>query len=251
MPSSHSALVTGACAGIGWELGFADPLFALPAPCAVHRHVRRQRRAPGRRSAGRRGSMPCPPALWDTRATAQPAAARLLRPLKENLGHTRLEVLAGSLIGPRRSPCRAGPGGLAAADRPGRGAGCRWRERTHPCPELTQRRRRQRLRGLAGGPGRRCAVRAERLCRHRQDFPVDALPGRRRSGRSLLDRGGPHPQGGGRAAPSPRPGGTAPHLVPLHPPPAAAAEAAAARGTGRSARRPSRPPWRWSTWGWC
>jgi hypothetical protein len=31
MPSSHAALVTGAAAGIGWELGFGDPLFAFAA----------------------------------------------------------------------------------------------------------------------------------------------------------------------------------------------------------------------------
>ena len=29
MPSSHSALMTGTTAAIGWQLGFADPLFAL------------------------------------------------------------------------------------------------------------------------------------------------------------------------------------------------------------------------------
>ena len=31
MPSSHSALVTGTAAGVGWQLGFADPVFALAA----------------------------------------------------------------------------------------------------------------------------------------------------------------------------------------------------------------------------
>ena len=29
MPSSHSALITGATSGIGFELGFDNPIFAL------------------------------------------------------------------------------------------------------------------------------------------------------------------------------------------------------------------------------
>jgi acid phosphatase family membrane protein YuiD len=31
MPSSHSALMTGTAAGVGWYEGFQDPLFALAA----------------------------------------------------------------------------------------------------------------------------------------------------------------------------------------------------------------------------
>ena len=34
MPSSHSALMTGTAAAIGWQLGFADPLFALAGSLA-------------------------------------------------------------------------------------------------------------------------------------------------------------------------------------------------------------------------
>ena len=34
MPSSHSALVTGTAAGIGLQLGFDDPLFALASTIA-------------------------------------------------------------------------------------------------------------------------------------------------------------------------------------------------------------------------
>jgi hypothetical protein len=89
MPSSHSALLTGTAAALGWRLGFADPLFALAAAmCFVVLYD-----ASGvRRAAG----------LTAARVNAWPApgGAEPLPPLKENLGHTRLEVLAGALMGP-------------------------------------------------------------------------------------------------------------------------------------------------------
>jgi acid phosphatase family membrane protein YuiD len=98
MPSSHSALVTGACAGIGWELGFADPLFAFACTIAfiVMYDASGVRRAAGLQAA-RLNSLPV--SLW----TPEPQPADTVVPpnrLKESLGHTRLEVLAGSLIGP-------------------------------------------------------------------------------------------------------------------------------------------------------
>ena len=34
MPSSHSALVTGTAAGVGWQMGFDQPAFALAATVA-------------------------------------------------------------------------------------------------------------------------------------------------------------------------------------------------------------------------
>ena len=84
MPSSHSALMTGCAAGIGWQQGFASPLFALAATlCFVVLYD-----ASGvRRAAGQTA------ARVNTLATAS-------KPLKENLGHTRMEVLVGSLMGP-------------------------------------------------------------------------------------------------------------------------------------------------------
>jgi len=87
MPSSHAALMTGTAAGVGWYVGFADPLFALAAAlCLVVLYD-----ASGvRRAAG----------LTAARVNGLPAAEGVLQPLKENLGHTRLEVFAGSLIGP-------------------------------------------------------------------------------------------------------------------------------------------------------
>ena len=86
MPSSHSALLTGTAAGLGWQLGFDDPLFALAAiMCFVVLYD-----ASGvRRAAG----------LTAARVNSQ-TQDESQKPLKENLGHTRLEVLVGSVIGP-------------------------------------------------------------------------------------------------------------------------------------------------------
>jgi acid phosphatase family membrane protein YuiD len=94
MPSSHSALMTGTAAALGWQLGFSDPLFALAAAlCFVVLYD-----ASGvRRAAG----------LTAERVNGLVADAGGLvgghlpeRPLKQNLGHTRPEVLVGALLGP-------------------------------------------------------------------------------------------------------------------------------------------------------
>lgn len=94
MPSSHSALLTGTTAAIGWQQGFADPLFALAATlCFVVLYdASGVRRAAGL-TAQRVNGLPTD--LWDPGSPPQPR-----KPLKENLGHTRLEVLVGSLLGP-------------------------------------------------------------------------------------------------------------------------------------------------------
>lgn len=100
MPSSHSALMTGTSAGIGWLHGFADPLFALAAVVTfvILYDASGVRRAAGLTAARVNG---LPDGLWDTHSTpAVVDQVPVLRPLKENLGHTRWEVLAGSLIGP-------------------------------------------------------------------------------------------------------------------------------------------------------
>lgn len=90
MPSSHSALLTGTAAGLGWQLGFDDPLFALAAiMCFVVLYdASGVRRAAGL-TAARVNSL--------DGAEAQDESQK---PLKENLGHTKLEVLVGSVIGP-------------------------------------------------------------------------------------------------------------------------------------------------------
>ena len=92
MPSSHSALMTGTASALGWQLGFQDPLFALAAVlCFVVLYdASGVRRAAGL-TAARLNALPA--ALW-------PAAVQERLPLKENLGHTRLEVFVGALLGP-------------------------------------------------------------------------------------------------------------------------------------------------------
>ena len=90
MPSSHSALVTGTTACIGWTLGFDHPLFALSATIAfiVMYDASGIRRAAGY-TAERVNALP--DELWPETFD---------KPLKESLGHSRLQVLVGSLIGP-------------------------------------------------------------------------------------------------------------------------------------------------------
>jgi len=94
MPSSHSALITGTAAGIGWQAGFADPIFALAATLAF---IVLYDASGVRRNAGLIAARvnALPTGLW-----ADPAADAHGKPLKKTLGHTRLEVLIGSLLGP-------------------------------------------------------------------------------------------------------------------------------------------------------
>ncbi|MFM9101958.1 MAG: divergent PAP2 family protein [Cyanobium sp.] len=94
MPSSHSALMTGTAAGLGWQLGFGDPLFALAAAlCFVVLYD-----ASGVRRAAGIGHQAIHPLGGETGGLV--AGHLPERPLKQNLGHTRLQVLVGALIGP-------------------------------------------------------------------------------------------------------------------------------------------------------
>ena len=90
MPSSHSAFVTGTASGVGWQLGFGHPGFAIAATLAfvVMYDASGIRRAAGY-TAARVNQLPAE--IW-------PSMPQNL--LKESLGHSRLEVLIGSLIGP-------------------------------------------------------------------------------------------------------------------------------------------------------
>ncbi|MFN7900359.1 MAG: divergent PAP2 family protein [Synechococcaceae cyanobacterium] len=93
MPSSHSALMTGTAAALGWEQGYDDPLFALAASlCFIILYDASGVRLVAGKIAARVNALPTD--LWPS----QPG--ELVLPLKENLGHTRLEVLVGSLLGP-------------------------------------------------------------------------------------------------------------------------------------------------------
>ena len=90
MPSSHSALISGATSGIGLELGFDNPIFAL----AVALSLIVMYDASGiRRAAGLTAERVNLLSLEDLEVSGK-------EKLKERLGHTRLEVLIGGLFGP-------------------------------------------------------------------------------------------------------------------------------------------------------
>ena len=90
MPSSHAALVSGTAAAVGWHEGFASSVFALAATVAfvVMYDASGVRRAAGF-TAERVNALQ--DSLWE---------APFEKPLKERLGHSRTEVLVGSLLGP-------------------------------------------------------------------------------------------------------------------------------------------------------
>jgi acid phosphatase family membrane protein YuiD len=91
MPSSHSALVTGAGTAIGLQEGFGSPLFALASVIAliviydaigVRRHAGDHARVLN--------------LMIDELLTGHPLAEK---ELKEVLGHTPREVIAGVVLG--------------------------------------------------------------------------------------------------------------------------------------------------------
>ena len=89
MPSSHSALITGATSGIGYELGFDSSIFALSVAVAL---IVMYDASGVRKSAG-------------IQAAEINKLLKKLDPqsevfLKETLGHTKIEVMVGSLLGP-------------------------------------------------------------------------------------------------------------------------------------------------------
>ena len=91
MPSSHSALVTGTAAGVGLQLGFNDPVFALASTMAfiVMYDASGIRRSAGL-TAARGNKISEDNSLKSSSDTV----------LKESLGHTKIEVLVGSILGP-------------------------------------------------------------------------------------------------------------------------------------------------------
>ena len=91
MPSSHSALVTGTAAGVGLQLGFDDPIFALASTIAF---IVMYDASGIRRSAGLTA------AKVNQITKANPNESFSETSLKESLGHTKIEVLVGSLLGP-------------------------------------------------------------------------------------------------------------------------------------------------------
>ncbi len=91
MPSSHSALVTGTAAGVGLQLGFDDPTFALASTIAF---IVMYDASGIRRSAGLTAAKVNQIAKGNTNESLSQTT------LKESLGHTKIEVLVGSLFGP-------------------------------------------------------------------------------------------------------------------------------------------------------
>ena len=91
MPSSHSALVTGTAAGVGLQLGFDDPVFALASTIAF---IVMYDASGIRRSAGLTAAKVNQISKENSNELSSETT------LKESLGHTKLEVLVGSVFGP-------------------------------------------------------------------------------------------------------------------------------------------------------
>ena len=89
MPSSHSALITGAASGIGCELGFDSPVFALSVAISL---IVMYDASGVRKSAGIQAS--------EINILSKKLDPKSEVNLKETLGHTKVEVLVGSLLGP-------------------------------------------------------------------------------------------------------------------------------------------------------
>ena len=89
MPSSHSALITGATSGIGFELGFDNPIFAFAFAVSL---IVMYDASGVRKSAGIQA------AEINKLSKKLDSQSELL--LKENLGHTKIEVMVGSFLGP-------------------------------------------------------------------------------------------------------------------------------------------------------
>ena len=89
MPSSHSALITGATSGIGLELGFNSPIFALAIAVSL---IVMYDASGIRKSAGIQAS--------EINKLSKKIDPKTELALKENIGHTKSEVVVGSILGP-------------------------------------------------------------------------------------------------------------------------------------------------------
>ena len=89
MPSSHSALITGAASGVGYELGFDSSIFALAVAIAL---VVMYDASGVRKSAGIQAA--------EINNLSKKLDPKSEANLKENLGHTKVEVMVGSFLGP-------------------------------------------------------------------------------------------------------------------------------------------------------
>ncbi len=89
MPSSHSALITGTTSGIGFQLGFDNPIFALGIALSL---IVMYDASGVRKSAGIQAA--------EINKLSKKLDPQSQVALKETLGHTKLEVIVGSLLGP-------------------------------------------------------------------------------------------------------------------------------------------------------
>ena len=89
MPSSHSALITGAASGIGYELGFDSSIFALAVAVSL---IVMYDASGVRKSAGIQAA--------EINKITKTLGPKLESNLKETLGHTKTEVMVGSFLGP-------------------------------------------------------------------------------------------------------------------------------------------------------
>ena len=89
MPSSHSALITGATSGLGYELGFDSPVFALAIAISL---IVMYDASGVRKSAGLQAS--------EINKLSKKIDPESELDLKDTLGHTKLEVIVGSFLGP-------------------------------------------------------------------------------------------------------------------------------------------------------
>ena len=89
MPSSHSALITGATSGIGFQLGFDSPIFALAIAVSL---IVMYDASGVRKSAGIQAA--------EINQLSKKLDPKSQLNLKETLGHTKFEVIVGSILGP-------------------------------------------------------------------------------------------------------------------------------------------------------
>jgi len=89
MPSSHSALISGVTSGLGLELGFENPTFALAVAVSL---IVMYDASGVRKSAGIQAS--------EINKITKKLDPNYDLKLKETLGHTKFEVFVGSLLGP-------------------------------------------------------------------------------------------------------------------------------------------------------
>tara|TARA_Y100000589_G_scaffold33520_1_gene28015 strand:+ start:2952 stop:3431 length:480 start_codon:yes stop_codon:yes gene_type:complete len=89
MPSSHSALITAITAGLGWDLGFDKPIFALAVGISL---IVMYDASGVRRAAGFQAI--------EINKISKTLDIKTENELKETLGHSKVEVIVGSILGP-------------------------------------------------------------------------------------------------------------------------------------------------------